>query len=425
MAKSVELTIDEIGARGDGIAESDGKRIFVPFTLPGERVRARLRSGNEPLRAELEEIIAPAPGRVAPPCPHFGECGGCALQHMAPDDYAIWKREMVRTALARHGRSDVPIDDIVRAQPGQRRRAAFKAMRVAAGVILGFNARASHRIVDIGDECPILHPALAGLLPELKAVLAATLKQNRKLGVSATVTESGLDLVVVADHEPARSDHARLASFAEAQDIVRIAWQPPGEEPEPVIQSGTVAHHFAGVPVPLPPGAFLQPTQDGETALAAFVTAATSNAGRVADLYAGCGTFTFPLAAAARVRAVEGAAPLAEAIRHAADNHGLAGQVEAEARDLAQWPLMPEELSDFDAVVFDPPRAGARAQCEALAQSAVPTVVAVSCNPATFARDARILADGGYVLERVQPVDQFLWSPHVELAALFRRAPRS
>jgi len=422
---TVEVEIGEVGARGDGVAMVDGRRVYVPLTLPGERVRIGLPAagpGTDPLRAVAEEILAPAPDRVAPPCPHFGACGGCALQHMAGDSYADWKRAQVVRALARHGLGAAPVAAVVRVPPGDRRRATLLAERRPGGVALGFHARASRRVVDVGDVCPVLDPTLCRLLPGVREMLAGVLAAARRIGVGLALTESGPDLLLVCREEPSRADRERLADFASEAGLARIAWRGTEDDAaEPIVQARPVLQSWGGVPVALPPGAFLQASPTAEAALTGFVLESVGEAGAVADLYAGCGTFSLPLAARARVRAVEVDRAATEALRAAANAHGLAGRLEVERRDLARRPLLADELARFDAVVFDPPRAGARPQTAALAASKVPVVVAVSCNPATFARDARLLADGGYRLERVLPVDQFLWSPQVELAALFRR----
>ncbi|MDJ0893755.1 MAG: 23S rRNA (uracil(1939)-C(5))-methyltransferase RlmD [Alphaproteobacteria bacterium] len=421
MSDGLDLTIAEIGARGDGIAFQAGEKVFVPYTLPGERVRARLSPGHGATRASVVEILAPAETRVDPPCPHFGRCGGCALQHMAEPAYAAWKQAQVVTALARQGLEDVPVAAPILSPTGSRRRAALKAVRLRDRIVLGFNARLSREVVDVAAACPILDARLEALLPKLKDLLATVMTEVRRFGLITTVTDSGIDLVVVSEGEPSAADREHLAGFAEAEGLARISWRAPQGAPEPVIQRHPVTQDFGGVPVALPPDAFLQATRDGEAALLAFILEAVQDAERIADLYAGCGTFSFPLAKIARVHAADGAAPLIAAMRTAANTHGLAGRLEAEIRDLARRPLSAAELTRFDAVLFDPPRAGAKPQAQEIASSTVPTVVAISCNPATFARDARILVDGGYRLVRIQPVDQFLWSHHLELAALFRR----
>jgi len=422
----VEIEIEEIGARGDGIAHlPDGTRAFVPYTVPGDRVRARLsESDGEGIAGRAVEWLARGEGRAEPPCRHFGECGGCALQHLAPDFYAAWKRALIETALRRRGFESPPIAPLVTAAPATRRRADFAAVRRKDDVLLGFHARASHRVVDLA-ECPVVAPVIAALLPPLRALLLDLLKPADKAGVTATLTDSGLDVVLESAIALGAGGRERLAAFAEAQDLARLSRRHPNARgAETVVERRPVRMSFGGIAVDLPAGTFLQATREGEAALTAAVLEAMGEAPRVADLYAGCGTFTFPLAmrrgVASSVHAVDGTEPAIAALTRAAKQAGL-GRVTTLVRDLARRPLNAQELARFDAVVFDPPRAGAREQAEALAGSRVAIAVAVSCNPATFARDARILVDGGFGLDWVRPVDQFLWSPHVELVARFSR----
>ena len=417
----VELEITAIGAAGDGVASHGGDRCFVPYTLPGDRVRARItgRRGGA-LAAEMVARLADGPHRAEPACRHFGDCGGCALQHLDDDFYADWKRERVTTALAQRGLCDVAVEAPLRVPVGARRRASLLAVRRKTGVLLGFRARGSHRVVDLG-ECPVLEPSLVALLAPLRGLFGDLLAPGKRAEALVTRLGTGIDLVV-SGPPPDLAQRERLAAFAADHDMARVSWQAPdGEPPEIVVQRRAAQAVFGGVAVDLPPGAFLQPSAAGEAMLIDTVVAATAGARRIADLYAGCGAFGFALARHATVHAVEGDRAMAAAIAAAAGRAGLAGRVSSEARDLDRLPLLAGELAGFDAVVFDPPRAGAKRQAEALAASAVPLVVAVSCHPGTFARDARILVDGGYRIERVLPLDQFLWSPHVELVAVFRR----
>ncbi|HYD67494.1 class I SAM-dependent RNA methyltransferase [Azospirillum sp.] len=414
----VEAVVQEVGARGDGLATVEGARVFVPLTVPGDRVRVRLgEAKGDGVRGELLELLEPGPGRGDPACAHFGACGGCTLQHMADDAYAAWKVGLVRGALGRVGLAEVPMAPLSRTPPGGRRRARLAALRRGRRVWLGFNERLSHRLVDLA-ACPVLVPRLEAVLPPLRAVLAEVLPDGATADVVATDLDGGVDLLLIG---PPRLDLAareRLAAFAEAADVARLSWQADDRTgAEPVAHRRPVAVRFAGVPVVPGPGAFLQASAAGEAALATAVLENVGEAARVADLFAGLGTFTLPLAQRAAVHAVEGDAPALAALARAA--RGL--RVTTERRDLFGEPLSAKELDRFDAVVFDPPRAGAAEQAKTLAASKVPVVVAVSCNPATFARDARTLVDGGYAFNRVYPVDQFLWSAHVEVVGVFRR----
>ena len=416
-----ELTVAEVGARGDGIAVFDGAKVFVPLTVPGDRVRVAVKepanAKGDGLRADLLEILEPGPGRATPPCSHFGACGGCTLQHMEDAAYAPWKAGLVQGALARVGLSDAPLEPLSRTPPGARRRARFAALKRGRRVWFGFNERLSHRLADL-TECPVLLPRLFALVEPLRGLLLSVLPDGGGCDVIATDLDGGIDLVLVGPRSLDRAARERLGAFGEGEGVARISWQADDRgTPEPIAHRRPVAVRFAGLPVTPPPGAFLQASAEGEAALVAAVLANIGEPKRVADLFAGLGTFAVPLAQRAAVHAVEGDAPALAALNKAAG----ALRLTTERRDLFENPLTPKELARFDAVVFDPPRAGAAAQAQALAGSKVPRVVAVSCNPATFARDARTLVDGGYALNRVYPVDQFLWSAHVEVVGVFSR----
>jgi len=417
----VELAIEWIGARGDGVGYTGGQPVYVPLTITGDRLRVQLeRPRGDGYAGRILEVLAEGPGRVPAPCPHFGECGGCALQHVEDLRYAAWKEQLVATALARRGFANPPLRPLLRVAAGTRRRANLAAEHAGRAVRLGFHARESNRVVDV-TGCLVLAPALSRLLPPLRAALAAILTDGERIEVTATATDGGVDLLLEGRPPLALAAREAFAAFAESADLARLTWRAHGLPSDPIAMRRPPRIVFAGVAVDLPPGAFLQPTAAGEAALAAAVTQALAGCRRVADLYAGCGTFTFPLARGARVHAVEGDAEAIGALAGAARRAVPAPAVTTEQRDLANDPLTDKELGRFDGVVFDPPRAGAKAQAEQLARSRVPKVVAVSCDPATFARDARILVDGGYRLLEATPIDQFVWSPHVEIAAVFVR----
>lgn len=423
----IEATVARIGSRGDGIAEGpDGYTLYIPLTVPGDRVRARIGAPRGDGRAaEVVEIISPGLERAEPPCPHFARCGGCSLQHLTGAAYAEWKLAEVRGALARAGFADSAIEPLARTAPGGRRRATFAADRPAGGGAprLGFNAAGGHEVVDLA-VCPVLAPGLVALLPCLRSLLADILAPRQRTRVAAALLDGGLDVVVdwpaALGRDPGLVLLERLAAFAEDADLARLSWRREATDPaEPIVQRRPVGADFGGTFVAVPPCGFLQASEAGETALRAAVMAAIGSARQVVDLFAGAGTFSLPLArAGARVHAVDADAPSLAALAAAA--RGMAG-VTTQRRNLFSQPLTSFELNRFDAAVLDPPRAGARAQAEELARCTVRTVVAVSCDLATFTRDARILAAGGYRLVSVAPVDQFLWSAHLELAAVFRR----
>ncbi|NMM45156.1 class I SAM-dependent RNA methyltransferase [Rhodospirillaceae bacterium KN72] len=419
-AEPIEALVSEIGARGDGIAQSDQGLLFVPGTAPGDRVLVRPgpRRG-EGRAAELLEVLEPGPDRVDPPCPHAKSCGGCSLQHIHPDTIAGTKRSILADALAHRGFDADIVTETRSVGPGTRRRLRVAVRRLGGRTVLGFNERASGNLVDI-SVCPIARPELVSLFPALRK-LAASLNSLGKGGdFQLTLTETGVDLLIVPmrDVDPDLGERRRMVDFAEDHDLARIAWEIDAI-PEPIVARRDAVMRFGGVPVALPMGAFLQPSAEGEAILVELVRAAIpGGADAVADLYSGCGSLSLPLVADGRnVLAVEGESAPVGALRAATG--GM--RVQTECRDLARAPLTVRELDRFDAVVFDPPRAGAAAQAEELAHSKVPRVIAVSCNPSTLARDLRLLVDGGYVLDRVVPVDQFTWSAHVEAVAVLSR----
>jgi 23S rRNA (uracil1939-C5)-methyltransferase len=421
MAESgeIELTIAHVGVRGDGVAEWQGRPIYVPLTAPGDRVRVRLgHKRGEGQSAELVSLIAPG-ARGAPVCPHFGSCGGCALQHLAPDAYTQMKEAQIATALRQHGVTAEAMLPLRRVAPGTRRRARLSVRRLRNGAEIGFNARQTHAITDM-RSCAVLHPAIVALIEPLRRA-APALWPGGAASATVTLGDTGLDVLLDRAAAPDLATLEALADFAAAQDLARLMWRVGETEPVPAAVRRPPRVIFSGVAVALPPDAFLQASREAEAILVAEVQAGIGGAGRVADLYAGLGTFTFALAQSASVHAVESAASAVAALAAAASGAQRAGRVSAERRDLEARPLLADELRHFDAVVFDPPRAGAKAQSAALAASDVPRIVAVSCSPASFARDARALIDGGYRLRHVQPIDQFAWSPHVELVAAFER----
>lgn len=418
------LRIAALGAQGDGIGELDGRPVYVGGAAAGDLAEIEITgSKGDGLAGRLARLLEPASGRATPVCEHFGSCGGCATQHLSAQTYVDWKSGLLPAAMARRGLTDLPIRPLLCIPPGTRRRAALAAQRRGKTVQLGFHARSEHRVVDL-SQCAILLPRLVGLLAPLRAALLDVLPQGGTAELLVTETETGTDLLVVAGFEPGLAARQALASFAEAQDLARVSWSHPGsgEMAEPVALRRAPVLRFGVISVTPPPGPFLQPSAEGEAALAGAVREAVGEARVIADLYAGCGTFSLRLAAAgARVHAVDTTGPALAALQAAARQSGLGAVVATERRDLDERPLTEAELGRFDAVVFDPPRAGARAQAEVLARSAVPRLAAVSCNPATFARDARLLVDGGYRLEWIQPVDQFPWTRHLELVACFSR----
>lgn len=400
------VEIARLGHAGDGVT-ADG--LFVAGTVPGDVVRVTREGG----RGYVFELIQQGPARAAPPCVHFGTCGGCALQHVARDAYLAWKRDLVVTALKQRGFADVAVDEIRAVAPGTRRRANFKAQLRGRDIALGFYEAGSRVLVDL-TECPILVPELARLMASLRRHLSKVLRPNETAELLATATDSGIDLALSLKRKREVELLTTLSGLASALGLARLSWN--GED---VAIAETPSLRIGRFTVALPPGAFLQPTKEGERMLQQLVLDAAAGVRNVADLFCGSGTLALALAEIHPVHAADSVAAQIEALLAAARTGNA--RVTGEPRDLFRRPLLAAELARFDAVVLDPPRPGAAAQAKALAESKVAKVLYVSCNAASFARDARILADGGYRLERVKPIDQFLWSPHVELFAEFTR----
>lgn len=406
-----QVTITRLGAKADGIAESANGPVFVPYALPGETVTIE-RDGP---RADLVRVDVPAPERGAPFCPYFGTCGGCATQHMREDFYRSWKHGIVAHTL-RQARIDAPIEPLVDAHGEGRRRVTLHVRFPDRAMHVGYMAARSHHVIEI-DHCPIAVPALQRQAPVIARAIGKHLSASRKpLDIQITAAETGFD-VDVRGHGPLKDrDRLSLIDLAADLDLARLSIHGDVivERRPPAIPMGRAA-------VVPPAGAFLQATRLGEETLGRFVLEACERAKRVADLFSGCGPFALRLAEKAEVHAVEGDKGAIAALDKAARATPGLRRVTSEARDLFRRPLLGPELNAFDAVVIDPPRAGAEAQARQLAASKVPLVVSVSCDPATFARDAAILIAGGYRLERVVPVDQFKYSPHVEVVGVLRR----
>jgi 23S rRNA (uracil1939-C5)-methyltransferase len=407
------LSISRLAHRGDGIAESVHGPIYVPYTLPGETVEVEPVSGH-PDRRHLLRVEHASPERVDPICPHFGTCGGCAVQHWTYDRYRAWKRDLVVSALAQAGIA-ADVGELIDAHGDGRRRIVLHARRRTHGILqVGFAALRSHDLVAI-DRCPVLAPSLAGAIEAAWSIAESLQEAGKPLDIHATATDAGIDVDVRGSGALSPPQVAALARVAERHRLARLT-----RHGELVVQRAVPTIAMGRATVALPPGAFLQATREGETALARLVAAHVEGSKQIADLFAGVGPFSLRLAERARVTAVDSDAAAIAALARAATMPGLKPIVTL-VRDLFRRPLAPAELASADAVVFDPPRQGAEAQARMLATCKVPVVVAVSCNPATFARDARILLGGGYTLAQVTPVDQFRYAAHVELVARFRR----
>lgn len=410
-ADILEVEIARLGAGGDGVADSPAGPIYVPFTLPGERVVIARRPGED--RGDLLDVVAPSRDRVAPVCRYFGACGGCALQHMDSGAYLAWKRDQVAAALKARGLT-AAIEPVLTVPLASRRRAALALGLGQEGPVLGYRRARSHDLIDV-EACPVLVPAISDRLPRLKQALGSLLGGKREARVALTATETGLDILL----EGARPGPAAMAAFAAKTAALGVARLTVGADS--IAPGASPELDLSGARVRLPPGAFLQASREAEAEMATLVREGVGKAKRIADLFAGLGTFTFALARNAAVDAYEADAAALAALGEAARRTPKLKPVRTFARDLFRAPLSVTELQAYGAVVFDPPRAGASAQAAQLAKSPVPALVAVSCNPGTLARDLRILVDGGYRITRVVPVDQFLFSPHIEVVAQLSR----
>ncbi|MDR0809819.1 MAG: class I SAM-dependent RNA methyltransferase [Gemmobacter sp.] len=402
----MKLTIARLGHHGDGIAEGPEGLILAPGMLPGEEVEGEVQGG----RLIGARIITPSPDRVKPPCPHARSCGGCLMQHARDGFVAEWKQGIVRGALQGQG-LEAALRPIRTSPPRSRRRAVLAGRRTKGGALIGFHARASETIIAV-PECRLLHPDLMAALPALVALLHEGGSRTAELALAVTRSLAGPDVAVTGGKPLDAGLRLSLAQVAEAHGLARLTW-----EGEVVALRGVPMQRMGRALIAPPPGAFLQATAEGEAALLAAVREAVGKAARIADLFAGFGTFALPLAEQADIRAVEGDGAMMAALDRGWRQAGGLHRVTCETRDLYRRPLEPDEFKGVEAVVIDPPRAGAEAQTRALALARVPVIAMVSCNPVSFARDARLLVQAGYRLDWVQAVDQFRWSAHVELAA--------
>lgn len=411
------VTIANLGAEGDGVAHTPGGAVYVPFALPGETLAiARVKN-----QGTIMSITTPSPDRRAPACRHFGPdadggaCGGCSLQHYADAPYQAYKRGLVVDALKAKG-LDLPVADLIPAHAGERRRTVFTMRRTEKEMLIGFNQASSHHIVSI-RECPVATPGIVARLDDIRAIGSALTTSADPFRVTVLETATGLDLGFegirkLGDHER----QAMTRAVLRLKGIARVS-----HEGEILIEPVKPLISFGGVSVSPAPAGFTQATVAAEEAMAELVLGHLAKAKKIADLFAGAGTFALRLARKAKVHAVEGEAKALAALDHAARNTQGLKPVTVEKRDLFRRPLMVSELKTFDGLVFDPPRAGAEAQVKELARTAISRIAAVSCNPLTLARDLRVLVDGGYRIDSVTPIDQFLWSSHVETVALLSR----
>ncbi len=392
--------IDRLGNDGCGIAAGP---VYVAGALPGEIVTGPLNG----VSLDRPRVLSPSRDRVAPLCPHYDSCGGCALQHAQDDFIAAWKQDVVWQALQSHGIAADVLPPLT-SPPGSRRRAVFTGRRTKNGAIVGFHAKRSHVLVSI-PHCRVLHPKIRAVLPMLEKITRLAATRTSRVRFHIFLGDTGLDLAITGAKPLDRALRITMARFGSS--FARITW-----EGELIFMSSAPGVTFGSTRVIPPPGAFLQATEAGEAALVQAALDGTKPAQNVVDFFAGCGTFTFPIASQAKVHAVEGDVALYEALLRAARHTKELKKITAERRDLFRTPFSVKELGKFDAAIIDPPRAGAEAQMQMLAQAHLPYITALSCNPITFARDIAILTSAGYRLGPVQLIDQFRWSPHIEIA---------
>lgn len=413
---TMTLKIARVAGQGDGVAETPAGPVFAPLTLPGETVRGVVIDG----RMEAPEIVEVSPDRIAPVSPHYGDCGGCSLQHWASGPYLDWKRDQVVGALARE-RIETEVEATVAVPPGTRRRLALHARRLEDGrVVLGFKARKSWRLVEV-STCPVADPRLVAAFPALAKVAAAFLEHPKSaptLHVTWTLDGLDIDVTGVERKSGGLSADRQMQAIRAAREVDVARLSMAGET---LMMARQPRVQFGPATVPLPAGGFLQAVPEAEAAMVARAVAAVKGARKVADLFCGTGTFTFPLATVASVLAADASAAGIAALKQGIGSARGMKPITAEARDLFRRPLSPYDLKGVEAIVFDPPRAGAIDQTAQIKDTKASVVVGVSCNPQTFARDAKVLIDAGFRLETVTPVDQFLWSAHVELVGVFRR----
>ena len=412
----MSLKIERLGHHGDGIASGIAPGagcapVFVPLSLPGEEVEGEILGD----RMVAPRIVTPSPDRVRPPCSHFKSCGGCAVQHASDAFVETWKAGIVRAALAAQG-LDAPIKGVVTSPPQSRRRAALAGKRTKKAAMVGFHARGSGTLIEI-PNCRLLLPQIVALMPALRDLTVLAASRKAEIGIAVTWSQAGADIALSGAKPLDGPLRIEAAQFTLRHGIARLTW-----DGELIAQQRPPVQDFGGTGVVPPAGAFLQATHEGQVALQNAVTEAVGVCKRVVDLFSGCGTFTLPLAHMAEVHAVESDPGMLAALDAGWRRGQGLRKVTTEARDLFRRPLLPDELARFDAIVLDPPRAGAEAQTLEIARADVPRIAAVSCNPASFARDAKILIDAGYRLDWITVVDQFRWSAHVELVAQFTKA---
>jgi 23S rRNA (uracil1939-C5)-methyltransferase len=414
-SRLTEIEITSLGHKGDGVALVDGEVAYAPYTAPGDKIVAERQRTNPRLR--VRQIVQPSEYRVSPACEHFGVCGGCQLQHLDQPFYRAWKRDQVVASLSQRGIHDAHVGELTPGAPGSRRRATLHARKSHGRAELGFLKSRTTQITDLA-ACPILTSKLEKLISPLRDGLSEILQDRERCKIDVLETREGVSIgfKFSANRELDLDVSQTLSQLAERLDLACVVW-----DSEPAVVRRNPQLSIGKHQIPILPGRFIQASEAAEERLSRVTVEALNRAGHVADLFCGLGAFALRIAPAARVHAVDFDAQAINDLGAAVKRLDLEGRVVAERRDLFRRPLAQKELEQYDGVIFDPPRAGAAVQAEEIAKSDIATAVGVSCNPATFARDARILIDGGYSLEQVTPVDQFFWTPHIELVGVFRR----
>lgn len=420
-----KLIIQKINSSGEGVAFTEaGETILVPFTLPGESIEAIVpqpMGRKDVCRGTLEKIIQKSPLRQVPPCQYFGRCGGCQLQHLSSDFYKQYKKKLVQDSFDLHKIDSTILDPVVFG-PGVRRRINFKASKEQGNLLVGYHRRRSHEVLDI-DHCPLLLPDFNDLLKSLKKVLSECLREGDKANIFLTKINNGFDGAIVLEEQRDFSSQQRasLIEWAMNHQIIRLMIKLPKND-DLIVHQTNPQIVFSDIPVLFPSHAFLQTSYEAEDYMVKIVLSLLpKHHKRIADLFSGLGTFSFPLARQGSVDAFEGDMKAVQYLNLSAQQHKLPHPLRGMQRDLFKYPLSTEELGQYDVVVLDPPRAGAVHQVKQLMDSEVKTIIMISCNANTFARDAQLLRKGGYEMKETHLVDQFLWSPHMELISSFER----
>jgi 23S rRNA (uracil1939-C5)-methyltransferase len=415
-----KLTINEIGGRGNGLATVNGKTVYIPFAAPGDVADVKLNGS----KGRLRHIHEKSPHRISAVCEHYTRCGGCNLQHINEEYYREWKEGLIKTALENQGINDIEIEPLIISPIGSRRRTTLQAIGRGDGkIVLGYSEKGSHNLIDL-NRCPILMPVLENLIKPLQVLLSGLLKKKDQMSVSLTAGDNGVDLVLKGKGEISLDLRMDLAEFADKNDLARISWfntKLKHPEHELLAERKKPYVTFEGNKVFFPEGSFLQATPQGQNALIKAMLAGTEGAKRVVDLFSGCGTFSIAAARHANVHAVENNEDMLSALKNSANQMTNIKMVTTELRDLFLRPLLPHELNQYDVAIIDPPRAGAKHQMTEILNSDIKKLVMISCNPLTFARDVQDLVNAGFMMGAVTPVDQFLYSSHLEIVSVFTR----